>query len=103
VLAADFVKVKCAVRVNRYEIDKLNQYSRRENVRLFGLAIDQGKLLTDTVIDMFNHIASIDAKCKGIETSTMKRMTRRHSNGSVGDESEINLSICCRYQYLPSY
>lgn len=93
VLAADFVKVKCAVRVNRYEIDKLNQYSRRENVRLFGLAIDQGKSLTETVISMFNHIARLDAKCKDIETSTGKHMTRRHSNGSVVDESEINLSV----------
>jgi hypothetical protein len=51
------------MQVNRYKLDRQNRYSRRENVRIFGLTIDQGKSLTDTVIDMLNHIASV-RKCE---------------------------------------
>ena len=54
----EFEKTKSNVRVNKYENDKLEQYTRRENIRIFNLKCDPVKSLTESVIDMLNEMAS---------------------------------------------
>ena len=60
----DFEKAKANIRVNKYENDRLEQYTRRENVRIHNLPVVEGQTLTETVVetlnDMFNHGAEAD-------------------------------------------
>ena len=60
----DFEKAKANIRVNKYEHDRLEQYTRRENVRIHNLPVVEGQTLTETVFetlnDMFNHGAEAD-------------------------------------------
>ena len=60
----DFEKAKTNIRVNKYKNDRLEQYTRRENVRIHNLPVVEGQTLTETYVetlnDMFNHGAEAD-------------------------------------------
>ncbi|VDI07398.1 Hypothetical predicted protein, partial [Mytilus galloprovincialis] len=45
-------KLTASVRLNRYAIDDQNQYSRRENIRIFGIPENEGENLIDIIKDL---------------------------------------------------
>lgn len=49
-------QLTASVIVNKYENDKLEQYSRRENLRLYGVKEDQEEDLQQTVIDIAGEV-----------------------------------------------
>ena len=57
-------KAKANIQVNKYENDRLEQYTRRENIRVHNLPVVEGKSLTENVVDtlndMFSHGAEAD-------------------------------------------
>lgn len=69
VLSCNFEKTKSAVRVNCYEIDKLNQYTRRENLRIHGFQLVPGQKLSVNVVALFNHLARMDCKAKSVSNA----------------------------------
>lgn len=90
-----FQKAKCAIRLNKYEIDNNNQYSRRENIRIHGFASSGQSALKSELLTMFNHIAQLDAKCVEIEKVTGKPLKLRKSKDKKGKStpnSNVNAS-----------
>lgn len=55
----DVEKLKANVRVNRYEFDKLEQYTRRENVRIHNFVPNDSTPLTTQVVDLLNHMVEL--------------------------------------------
>lgn len=65
-----FEKAKANIRLVKYETDKLEQYTRRENIRIHNLAHDPTKgTLTDTVLEMLNEML-----CHNFENGTPPRL-----------------------------
>lgn len=62
VARTEFEKVKANVRVNRYNFDRLEQYTRRENIRIHNWSFDDKASLTPQVVDLLNSIAKLEAK-----------------------------------------
>ena len=54
----DFEKVKANVRVNKYDNDRLEQYTRRENIRIFNFPTARGEPLTEAVVNLLNEMSS---------------------------------------------
>jgi hypothetical protein len=53
-----FERAKANIRVIKYENDKLEQYTRRETIRIFNLKLNPGKSLAEGVVAMLNEKAS---------------------------------------------
>lgn len=51
----DFEKAKASIRVVKYDVDKLEQYTRRENIRIHNLQVEPTKM-TETVVEVLNDI-----------------------------------------------
>lgn len=49
-----FEKVKANVVVGKYETDRLEQYTRRENIRIFHLSTAEDRTLSEGVIELLN-------------------------------------------------
>jgi hypothetical protein len=45
-------KIECALRVNAYKLDELEQYGRRENVRISGIKEEEGENLKQKIVDL---------------------------------------------------
>jgi len=56
----DLEKCKVTTRLNRYDNDRLEQYTRRENVRIFNMPVDEHTQLMDAVVELLNDMASVD-------------------------------------------
>lgn len=61
-------RLKCSVRTNRFECDKLEQYTRRENCRIHNFSVASDMDLTEQVVDLFNHLSDLAAKDGSTET-----------------------------------
>ncbi|MEW8544340.1 MAG: hypothetical protein AB2693_12470 [Candidatus Thiodiazotropha sp.] len=89
----DFEKAKATIRVNKYENDRLEQYTRRENIRIHNLPVVEGKSLlsnvVDTLNDMFSYGAEEDPPFQVDEKdiSTCHRVNRRQEASGDDDES----------------
>lgn len=70
VLKPDFEKTKATVRTVKYDVDQLEQYTRRENIRIHNLQAEPGKL-TEAVVevlnDIFAHEDAANPPCKVCE------------------------------------
>jgi len=51
--------------LNAFAHDKVEQYTRRENVRISGLKLDREANITTKVLDLFNHLSRMADKDKG--------------------------------------
>jgi len=63
-LKEDVEKVKRCTRLNAYAHDKVEQYTRREIVRISGLKLDREANITTKVLDLFNRFSRIAGKDK---------------------------------------
>jgi len=61
-------RLKCSVRTNRFECDKLEQYTRRENCHIHNLSVASDTDFTEQVVDLFNHLLDLAAKDGSTET-----------------------------------
>lgn len=59
---ADVDKVKCNIRVNHYNNDKLEQYTRRENIRIHNWKFNKEEALDKQVVGLLNHLARMHDK-----------------------------------------
>ena len=90
----DFEKPKANIRVNKYENDRLEQYTRRENIRIHNLPVVQGKSLTENVVetlnDMFSHGAEADPpyRVQEKDISVCHRVSRKQARDADEDESD---------------
>ena len=90
----DFEKAKANIRVNKYENDRLEQYTRRENVRIHNLSVVEGQTLTETVVETLNDIFNPGAEAdppppfqvNEKDISVCHRVNRKHEKD--GDDIE---------------
>ena len=82
----DVGKKLCSLQVENqkltFEIDRLEQYSRRENVRIYGLAETQGECTNTVVIDMARDIG---VTITPADISVSHRLGRPEGGGSTAD------------------
>ena len=82
----DVGKKLCSLQVENqkltFEIDRLEQYSRRENVRIYGLAETQGECTNTVVIDMARDIG---VTITPADISVSHRLGRPGGVGSTAD------------------
>ena len=90
---ADFEKAKANIRVNKYETDRLEQYTRCENIRIHNLPRVEGKSLLENVVGTLNYMF-----CYGAENdppfqvdkkdiSVCHRVNRRQETSGDDDET----------------
>ena len=93
---ADFEKAKANIRVIKYETDRLKQYTRRENIRVYNLPKVEGKSLivnvVDTLNDMFSHGAEGDPPFQVTEKdiSVGHRVNRKQETTGDDDGSDTS-------------
>ena len=58
----DVEQIKANVRTNRYEYDRLEQYTHRENVRIHKWTVDDLRPLNPQVLELLNHMAELGAE-----------------------------------------
>lgn len=92
----DFEKAKANIRVNKYETDRLEQYTRRENIRIHNLPVVDGKSLlsnvVDTLNDMFRYGAEGDPpfRVEERDISTCQRINRKQELTGDDDDAGAN-------------
>lgn len=79
---AEFETLKASVRLNKYETDRLEQYTRRENIRIFNLVQQDQKPLVTLVLQLLNDMAEAEG------------VTQRFS--------EADISVCHRVGKPPA-
>jgi len=83
--------LKCSVRTNRFECDKLDQYTKRENCRIHNLSVAWDTDLTEQVIDLFNHLSDLATKDGSTETRVNADTARQFK-----PFCSSNISVCHR-------
>jgi hypothetical protein len=75
-------KVRCAVRTNHYELERLEQYTRRENLRIHGWKYNLDSDLSGQVVVLLNHILDL----------SRKQVEQGHEEGNMSHSQSGNLS-----------
>lgn len=92
----DFEKAKANIRVNKYETDRLEQYTRRENIRIHNLPVVDGKSLLSNVVDTLNDMFSYGAegdppfRVEERDISTCHRINRKQELTGDDDDAGAN-------------
>jgi hypothetical protein len=91
----EFEKTKCIVRVQRYQMDNLEQYTRRENIRIHGLKEGDDAMLVADVLQLLNCMLQRNGMSVVNGDSQSHTVTSNDSPRSIM-LNESHLSACHR-------
>lgn len=83
---ASSIRVKSAVRVNAYELDKLQQYGRKENIRISGIPEEEGEDLKAVIVKLGEDI--------GVTVQKNSINVAHRAGRKIGDKPRM---VLCRF------
>lgn len=88
----DFEKVKANVRVNKYDNHRLEQYTRRENIRIFNFSTARGEPLTEAVVNLLNEMSSFRPHGQDLQEGSAGATPPPHTHKFCAEE----INVCHR-------